>query len=689
MNIKKGPGVKAVIRWVNSILVMALILLLFNAILACSSIEENATGLAASRDQIIREYYLATVEPGREFTEIDEINGVDTTYISTARPDLTIESITWSPENPSTGDNVTINVTLSNKGNRKAIASRVTLHVDGYFRDFQYVQSLEVGESVIKDFAWVATQGSHTIKMIVDEENWILESDEDNNEKSVTIPTFLPDLIIETITWSPSDPSEGDNVTFTATTRNQGEGKAINPLVVFHVDDNRLAATSIGSVDSGGIYSTDFTWVARRGVHIIKLIIDPANNILESDESNNEKIADFPTLYSDLIVQSITWSPTDPHVGDEVTFSVTIKNQGYVPSNSSRFNYYFGDSSGFKALDLITMGSSVIETFTWFAKAGSSKVRVVIDPGNLVTENDEDNNEMTVIFSGTKIPDLVVESITWSPSNPSVGETMTISVTVKNTGVGRASSSRVTCYIDNNNLASSSIDSINPGGVQSRTFAWTVQEDYHTIKVIADSNVNIPESNETNNEKMIVYPIPPDLIIKEVASLPTKPVEGDNVSFTVTVENQGDSIADVFSIGHYIDDTFLGYLAADAINPSATDNYTFKWIAVAGTHIVKAIVDPHDKVLESNEYNNEKIFLSEVVASLTTTQLTPSPPTAPDTEVTETQTEIIEPISTTDTENQNNSGSIDSFNYGFISFFVGGVILMIISIFFWIRQRGS
>jgi hypothetical protein len=35
-------------------------------------------------------------------------------------------------------------------------------------------------------------------------------------------------------------------------------------------------------------------------------------------------------------------------------------------------------------------------------------------------------------------PDLVVESIIWSPKNPPVGDTVTFLVTIANTGTGRA-----------------------------------------------------------------------------------------------------------------------------------------------------------------------------------------------------------------------------------------------------------
>ncbi|MFC2021564.1 CARDB domain-containing protein, partial [Chloroflexota bacterium] len=155
---------RTIIRYVGYVLLLALTLTLSNAFVACQNHEVKAA----------------------------------------ADPDLVVESLTWSPENPSKSDTVTISATVKNQGDGKAIISKLYFYVEGSFKEFQYVQSLEAGESITKDFTWVAQQGSHLIKLVIDEENEISESDENNNEKSATISTLTPDLIIQEIIWSPS-----------------------------------------------------------------------------------------------------------------------------------------------------------------------------------------------------------------------------------------------------------------------------------------------------------------------------------------------------------------------------------------------------------------------------------------------------------------------------------------------------
>ncbi|MFC1988566.1 CARDB domain-containing protein [Chloroflexota bacterium] len=603
--------------------------------------------------------------------------------------DLIIESITWSPENPSKSDTVTISATVKNQGDDKAIVSQLDFYVDGNFVEFQNVKSLEAGESSTRDFTWLAQQGSHQFRLVIDGENGIAESDESNNEKSAAITTLDPDLTIQEITWSPSDPYSGDNVTFTVAVKNQGEGKAINPLVVFHVNSQRLDADSPGTIDSGSTSNATFTWLTETGSHIIELIVDPNNTITESNESNNKKIADFPTISPDLIVQSITWTPEELSVGETVTFSISIENQGRAYAPASVFSYYIGSqTSGTERTPGIAAGNSAIVTFAWTAEAGPLPVRIVLDFENRATESNESNNETTATYSGTKVPDLIVQGIAWTPQEPSTGETMTLSVTIKNSGNGRADSSYMAYYIDDTRLGSDRVDPMEPGETQNRTFTWTVQEGSHTIRVIADSNRVIPESNEDNNEKAAVYPVPADLVIQTINLSPSEPMEGDNVTFTVTIENWGDSSAESFGIGYYVDNTYLGVADIGKLDSGVADNGTFAWIATTGRHTLMATVDYLDKVPEIDEDNNTiiRLFTVHGLSITTTPPVSPSP--TPDNG--ESQPPITEPIGAPPGLISPDLGGGSSKNNLLTYYLLGlGGLILIAVIFFevWRRQE--
>ncbi|MFC2006099.1 CARDB domain-containing protein [Chloroflexota bacterium] len=585
-------------------------------------------------------------------TKSDETNNVKTFYLSALAPDLIIEAITWSPANPSKGDIVTFSVKIKNQGGGSAIRSRVNFYVDGRSKYYKDTQKLDANEVVTETFTWTAEAGSHSIKAVADAEKWVAEGNESNNEKTATIQIFPPDLVIQSITWSPANPLQGDNITFTVTIRNEGSAKADYSSVAFHIDDARLDFATTGPINPGGTISETFSWIAQGGSHIAKAVADPYNKVVESDDNNNEKTVTFPPLVPDLIIQSITWPSTSSIVGETLTFTVVIKNQGNAIAGSSSAHFYIDESSeDYQDVQRIGVNDSVTMTFTWVAKAGSYAVKVIADLHNRVTESDESNNEGMITFAGASPPDLIIQDITWPQEILSIGEEVTFTVNIKNQGNGEADYFHVTYFIDNVYLSSTQVSPISPGATTNQTFTWIVEAGSHIIQAVADSDTTIPESNEKNNEKSIIYPVPPDLTIKAITWSSANLSESDNVTFTVTVENQGSGKADNSSVAYYIDDDYLALVPIGPIDPGATANNSFTWVAQAGSPIIKVVADQFNKVLESNENNNEKTTTLLVSVYLPPAP-TPEPTPTPGTEAKKPPAGTVEPIHTPETEGE-------------------------------------
>jgi len=573
----------------------------------------------------------AVADSDHEVTESNEVNNTETYSFSVLAPDLFIETITWSPGNPSKGDTVTFNVKIKNQGTDRASSSHVYFYIDGSSRGYQEVPAIEAGAAVTRPFTWVAQAGSHTIKAIVDKDGWIIESNDDNNEKTVTFFTLAPDLFIEAITWSPENPSKGDTVTFNVTITNQGSGKAGNSRVAYYIDDTYLTSASVSPIDPSATDSKAFTWTAKAGSHDIKAVADYNNDFTESDEDNNEKTVIFSTLAPDLVIETMTWSPAGPSIGETVTFDVLIKNQGNGRAGSSRV-YFYVDSSykGYQEVQSIEAGATVNKTFTWKAQAGSHNMKAVADHNKKVTESDENNNEKTITFTDLSLSDLIVEDITWLPASPSLGDTVTFNITVKNQGSGKASNSHVAYYIDDTYLDSLSVDPVDPSATDNKTFTWIAEFDLHDIKAVADYYDKVIESDETNNEKTVVFStLAPDLIIETITGLPASPLVGDTVTFAVTIKNQGSGRATLSRVYFYIDDSSRGYQDVPELDADTTVTKTFTWTAQAGLHDIKAVVDDDDKIAETDEDNNEKMVIFPipdlVIEAITGTPVSPSP----------------------------------------------------------------
>ena len=104
-------------------------------------------------------------------------------------------------------------------------------------------------------------------------------------------------------------------------------------------------------------------------------------------------------------------------------------------------------------------------------------------------------------------PDLVIEDISWSPSKPKQGDTVTINVKTKNKGSGDAEGFYVCYYVDGSYYAREYISSLSAGSTTTTSFTWTAERGSHSIKAYADCYDAIDESNEGNNEKSIVIEV--------------------------------------------------------------------------------------------------------------------------------------------------------------------------------------
>ncbi len=170
--------------------------------------------------------------------------------------------------------------------------------------------------------------GQHTIKAVADELNNVKESNESNNELTVTYTTAPPDLIIEKLAWSPLNPSKNDIVSINATVKNQGTGRADACHIAYFIDGELKTTIPVNSLEAGASVNITYNWTVTSDKHQLRTVIDYYQNVVESDESNNEKTATISSLLPDLTVSAITWSPANAAVGDTVSINATIKNLG-------------------------------------------------------------------------------------------------------------------------------------------------------------------------------------------------------------------------------------------------------------------------------------------------------------------------------------------------------------------------
>jgi uncharacterized repeat protein (TIGR01451 family) len=558
-------------------------------------------------------------------TESNEANNEYTKSLTTLRPDLVVKNISWEPVDAVVGDTVQLSVIIANEGSGNAEASRAICYINGAVAGYIDFPVITAGEQETQTIDWVAEKGSNAVSVTADYGGKITESQEENNRLSTTIPVVPPDLIITQITYSPENPSIGETVTFTVNIYNQGGGKAHNFDVANYLDDNLLTIEHVSSLVYATTANITTTWKSQNGLHTFKAVVDFNDVVQEIEENNNQRIISIAPNMPDLIVYNTTWSPAEMPVGQEITFEISIKNKGTINADPSRVIYYIDDVKvGYTDIGLLQADSTDTEHLNWTVTQGPHVIKIVADANSQVTEANEDNNIRVVNLPP---PDLIVQDISFSPSEAEVGQAVTISTTVKNIGNDENATARVICYVDGVSLDSQIIPELDAGATVTRTFNWVAEAGMHTIKTTADTDNEISELDETNNDKETVFStMTPDLVIQDISWVAGSTLTSDEVTIKISVKNQGTGTAKNSQVKYIIDQNPALYADILPIPAKGTAEFSFVKFLTKGTHTANITADAKSQVIELDEINNNKVIsFSTIAPDLLLKSLTWSP----------------------------------------------------------------
>jgi subtilase family serine protease len=569
------------------------------------------TWIAQAGPHVVR----AVTDSENNVEESDENNNENSYAFSVLAADMVVADITWVPENPNIGQQVTFSVTVQNEGNKTSAASNVNLIIDGNFRGNRQIPCLGAGENETVTYNWQATAGIHNVEADADCLGQVKESDETNNNKVATCSTAAPDLVIDSIVWSPKNRSPSDNVTMTVKISNRGIGKSNYCWLSYYIDDYLEGADFVEPLKAGASVTEKFAWVAGADSHDFKAVVDSREEVMENDETNNIMTVTLPAILPDLVIESISLSTAKPKSANGVIIAVVVKNKGLIPSSICDLALYADEyRAQYEKVPVLISGQTVPIPFSCNPRAKTMTLRAVVDEDNFVSESVETNNSKTVkitLPSTAPNTDLTIESIGWTPAVPTIGETVTITASIKNNGKGQAFTTHVDYYIDDVFLESVQADAVDAGKTILNSVRWQAQPGTHTIKAVADANNVLEETNEKNNEKSVTLAVTaPDLVIQDVEWSPMNPQPGDEVEFTVTVRNRGDEAAGGSYINYYIDKSFRGSHIIEGIESGGTVTRTFTWVTQGETTVFRVVIDEFDSVKESDESNNERtVFL--------------------------------------------------------------------------------
>jgi subtilase family serine protease len=209
----------------------------------------------------------------------------------------------------------------------------------------------------------------------------------------------------------------------------------------------------------------------------------------------------------DLEVDHITLTPTNPTSCDQILFKAVIKNNGKMASPASKAAIRVGGETypqKFNISPLSPGASHAIRRAETLDVAQNYKITVYADYTNAVSESNEKNNETYNSFTVTKAcPDLMVKSITLTPTNPTTSEAIKFEASIVNMGNCAAPVTRAAMWIGGETSPGIfNVPALNPGAahVINRWERLNIAQNYR-VRVHANHGNNADECNDTNNEK--------------------------------------------------------------------------------------------------------------------------------------------------------------------------------------------
>jgi hypothetical protein len=363
-------------------------------------------------------------------------------------PDLIIESITGLPANPTPGQPIDFTVRVKNQGSGDAAGN---FYVDFYIdaqptgcqsagTTYWLVNSLVAGASqdLLYHYSGFSTVGTHNLYAFADSYCVIAESDETNNilgpiPVTVNPPSQQPSTTA--ITDDAPDPSivnQGYTVSVTVT------GSYGAPTGTVGIDDGSAACMATLSGGSGSCVLTSTTTGAKT------LTAFYSGDITYSPSSATTSHTVNPVTAPDLIIESIAAVPASPNTGQNVDFTVRVKNQGNADVPGNFYVDFFIDTQpggcgtdGFFhwMVNSLAAGASQDLSFTYvgFSTAGMHNLYAFADSFCAISESDENNNILGPVPITAGQPTQQPSTTTFisdSPDPSIVNQGYTVSVTV-------------------------------------------------------------------------------------------------------------------------------------------------------------------------------------------------------------------------------------------------------------------
>ena len=456
------------------------------------------------------------------------------------------------------------------------------------------------------------------------------------------------------------------SVSFTDFTASPSTTSAV---ITYQTDANCTSQAAYGNTTAYGKTATNGTKSVSHRLKISSLKEGTAYHVMlkckfNATATDNSSDYSFTTTVStfDLAVTDADVTGSYREVGGKLKLDLTVRvaNNGNAKATGAKVKVEGAGTPSTKTVSSIPAGGTGLATFQLTVTEGAT-LTITVDPENKIAETEESNNRARFqVESGGMLPNLFVNEskITYSPSKPKTGGSLTITAKIKNNGSVTARNVLVrfervqsaSVYTQENDemkeneiaagagdwhvlaalkkqeeavangvlLGETRIIQIAPGAEGTAKVTLTVPAGVNSliIAVTADPENAMKESNENDNrgvKSISVDVLYPELYVNAsgITFNPSDPEAGEKLTVKAQIGNSGTMKATGVTVEYLVSVDGKDY--AVFANKSVTVNAKSKtpasadWTVTSGvqTASFRVRVNPSHAIEEKNYSNNE------------------------------------------------------------------------------------
>ena len=419
---------------------------------------------------------------------------VSVTVASTATSTTTL---TFSPNSPVYGQNVTLTATVA------PTTSGTPTGTVQFFNNSKLLGTGNLTNGVATYSATGLALGSNSLTAVYSGDSNFTSS------TSTAVPVTVQQASSSTaVTYFPVSPVAGQSVTLTATVSAASPGSGTPTGTVQFLNGTDVLGTSNLT---NGVATFTATTLATGSNSITAQYLGDSNFTGGTSPTVTVTLAATPTSTT-----TVTYTPSSPVYGNSVTLTATVASTTTgTPTGTVQF------FNGTTSLGTATLSSGTATLAPTVLPTGANSVTAVYSGDSNFTASTSPVVTVTVAQISTSTV------LTYTPSNPSYGQSVTLTATITPSTTGPAApTGAVTFYNGTTSLGTGTISNdvatLNttsiPAGTNSLTAVYGGDTNYATSTSPA---VSVPVTTTASTTTVTVFPI--------------SPVSGQNITFSATV----------------------------------------------------------------------------------------------------------------------------------------------------------